>query len=164
VVLAHARALLTSSPEGRTDYLQSDLRDTQAILTGAARTLDFSKPVAVLLFAVLHFIPDADDPYKIVSQLMDAVPAGSYLVVCHASSDIQPEQVAEMTRRYNASGAAQLRPRSREEVNRFFAGLDLIGPGVVPLTEWLSQGKDGANGASPLAGYVAIARKPLDKQ
>jgi len=95
---------------------------------------------------------------------MDAVPAGSYLVVCHASSDIQPEQVAEMTRRYNASGAAQLRPRSRAEVNRFFAGLDPIGPGVVPLTEWPSQGKDAANGARPLAGYVAIARKPLDKR
>jgi hypothetical protein len=153
---------VSSAPEGTTDYLQSDLRDTDAVLTGAARTLDFSQPVAVLLFAVLHFIADADDPYTIVKQLMDAVPAGSYLVICHSSSDIQPEQVAEMTRRYNTSGPAQVRPRSRQEVTRFFDGLDLIDPGVVPLTQWLSHGQADAYYGSPLAGYVGVARKPSE--
>lgn len=160
VVLAHARALLTSTPEGETDYLQADLRDTDAILKGAARTLDFSQPVAILLFAVLHFIPDADDPYTVVKQLMDAVPAGSYLVIIHASSDILPEQVAEMARRYNASGAAPMRPRSLEDVTRFFDGLDLIGPGIVPIAEWLSPGQSA--GSTPLAGYVGVARKPAE--
>ena len=88
VVLSHARALLTSSAEGKTDYILADLRDTGTILAEAARTLDFSQPVAVLLIAVLHFIPDADDPYGIVKRLMDAVPPGSYLVISHAASDI----------------------------------------------------------------------------
>jgi len=80
VVLSHAQALLTSSAEGETDYLLADLRDTGTILAEAARTLDFRQPVAVMLIAVLHFIPDGDDPYGIVKQLMDAVPTGSYLV------------------------------------------------------------------------------------
>ncbi len=92
VVLSHAQAVLTSSPEGKTDYIQADLRDTDTILAGAARTLDFSRPVAVLLIAVLHFILDPDDPYRIVARLMDAVPSGSYLVMAHAASDISPER------------------------------------------------------------------------
>jgi O-methyltransferase involved in polyketide biosynthesis len=160
VVLSHARALLTSTPEGKTDYIQADLRDTDTILTAAARTLDFGKPIAVLLLAILHFIPDADDPYGIVAKLMDAVPPGSFLVVCHAPSDIHPEQVAEMTRRYNASGAAQMRARSREEVTRFFAGLELIDPGVVPLAEWLRPGQADVSGSSAIAGYAGVGRKP----
>jgi S-adenosyl methyltransferase len=158
VVLAHARALLTSTAEGKTDYIQSDLRDPDAILTGAARTLDFSQPVAVLLFSVLHSIPDADDPYTVIRRLMDAMPAGSYLVICHAPSDRQAEQVAELARRYNAPGAARMRPRSQQEVTHFFDGLDLIGPGVVPSAEWLAPGQ--AAGRSSLAGYVGVARKP----
>jgi hypothetical protein len=89
-VLSHAQALLTSSPEGMTDYIQADLRDTDTILKGAARILDFTRPVAILLIAVLHFIPDADDPYAIVARLMDAAPSGSYLVMAHAASDIAP--------------------------------------------------------------------------
>lgn len=155
VVLAHARALLTSTPEGRTDYIEADLRDPGTILKTAERALDFSQPVAILLLAVLHFIPDADDPYAIVRQLVDAVPPGSFLVICHAPSDIHPDQVAEMTRRYNASGAAQMRPRSHEEVLRFFGGLELVSPGVVPIADWLKEDV----GGSPLAGYVGVARK-----
>jgi O-methyltransferase involved in polyketide biosynthesis len=88
VVLTHAQALLTSSPEGQTDYVQADLRDTDTIVKAAARTLDLTRPVAVLLIAVLHFIPDADDPYAVVARLMDAVPSGSYLVIAHAAADI----------------------------------------------------------------------------
>src|ERR1700684_3569579 len=99
VVLTHARALLTSSPEGKTDYIQADLRDTDTILAGAARTLDLTRPVAVILIAVLHFIPDADDPYRVVARLMDAMPSGSYLVMGHAASDIAPEAAAELARR-----------------------------------------------------------------
>jgi O-methyltransferase involved in polyketide biosynthesis len=156
VVLAHARALLTSTPEGKTDYVQADLRDTDVILTAAARTLDFSQPVAVLLLSILHFIPDADDPYRIVKRLMDPLPGGSFLVISHAPSDILSEQTAEMTQRYNESGAAQIRPRSRTEVTRFFTGLDIIAPGAGPLAGWL--GKD--DGGSPLVGHVGIARKP----
>jgi len=95
VVLTHAQALLTSSPEGQTDYIQADLRDTDTIVKGAARTLDLTRPVAILLIAVLHFIPDADDPYAVVARLMDAVPSGSYLVIAHAAADIAPEASAD---------------------------------------------------------------------
>ena len=159
VVLSHARALLTSSPEGRTDYLQADLRDTDTILKGAARTLDLTRPVAILLIAVVHFIPGADDPYAIVARLMDAVPSGSYLVMAHAASDIAPEASAEMARRYNQMSSATITPRTRDQVARFFAGLDLLPPGLIPVNQWTLSGHvDTATGA--LVGYSAVARKP----
>ena len=159
VVLTHAQALLTSSPEGMTDYIQADLRDTDTILKGAARTLDFTRPVAVMLIAVLHFIPDADDPYAIVDRLMDAVPSGSYLVMAHAASDIDPEATAEMARRYNKMSSATITPRTRDQVARFFDGLDLLPPGLVPISKWaLSSPVDPTTSA--LIGYCAIARKP----
>jgi hypothetical protein len=157
-VLAHARALLTSTPTGKTDYLQADLRDTAAILKGAARTLDFGQPVAILLFAVLHFIQDADDPYGIVRTLVDAVPPGSFLVIVHAPSDLFPEEMAEQVRRYNASGAEQMRPRSRAEIRRFFDGLELIAPGVTTLSEWLPPGRGDPVGAGK--GIAGVGRKP----
>lgn len=157
VVLAHARALLTSSPEGKTDYIEADLRETDTILSAAARTLDFSKPVAILLLAVLHFIPDEDDPYAIVRKLMDAVPSGSFLVIVHAPSDRSPAEMAEQTRRYNESGAEFMRPRSQEEILQFFTGLELIGPGVAPLSEWLPNGEAGPASGEAVAG---VGRKP----
>jgi hypothetical protein len=157
VVLSHARALLTSSAEGKTDYILADLRDTGTIVAEAARTLDFSQPVAVLLIAVLHFIPDADDPYGIVKRLMDAVPPGSYLVISHAASDIAAETTAEMARRYNELSPVSITPRSHEQVARFFDGLDMIPPGLVPLARWWEQGQAGT--ASDLAGYCGIGRK-----
>ena len=157
VVLAHARALLTSSPEGKTDYIEADLREADTILSAAARTLDFSKPVAILLLAVLHFIPDEDDPYAIVRKLVDAVPSGSFLVIVHAPSDRSPEEMAEQTRRYNESGAEFMRPRSQEEILRFFTGLELIGPGVAPLSEWLPTGQAGPASGEAVAG---VGRKP----
>ena len=159
VVLTHAQALLTSSPDGETDYIQADLRDTDTILKGAARTLDLTRPVAILLIAVLHFIPDADDPYAVVARLMDAVPSGSYLVMAHAASDIAPEACAEMARRYNAMSSAPITPRNREQVARFFDGLDLLPPGLVPISKWGLSGQIDAN-TGGLVGYCAIARKP----
>ncbi|HEY6295833.1 MAG TPA: SAM-dependent methyltransferase [Streptosporangiaceae bacterium] len=159
VVLTHAQALLTSSPEGKTDYLRADLRDTGTILAGAARTLDLTRPVAILLIAVLHFIPDADDPYAVVARLMDAVPPGSYLVISHAASDILSEATAEMARRYNQMSSATITPRSRDQVTRFFAGLDLVPPGLVPLNQWGLAGQIDTT-AGGLVGYSGIARKP----
>ena len=159
IVLSHAQALLTSSPEGMTDYIQADLRDTDTILKGAARILDFTRPVAILLIAVLHFIPDADDPYAIVARLMDAAPSGSYLVMAHAASDIAPEASAEMARRYNQMASATVTPRTRDQLARFFTGLDLLPPGLVPISKWALSGPiDSTTGV--LVGYCAIARKP----
>ena len=159
VVISHARALLTSSPEGATDYLQADLRDTAAVLSGAARTLDFGQPVAVLLMGVLHFIPDEDGPYRIVARLMDATAPGSYLVIGHGASDIQADAVPEMMRRYNERSSASLTLRTRDQVARFLDGLELVGPGLVPLSQWWPADEVDAGAASSVIGYSGIARK-----
>jgi S-adenosyl methyltransferase len=159
VVLTHSRALLTSSRDGRTDYIQADLRDTDTILAGAARTLDFRQPVAVLLIAIPHFIPDPDDPYQIVAQLMDAMPSGSHLVLAHAASDIAPEASAEMARLYNGMSPVPITPRSREQVARFFDGLDMTPPGLVPISQWGLAGRIDAT-VGGLVGYCGMGQKP----
>jgi hypothetical protein len=159
VVISHARALLTSSSDGKTDFLQADLRDPEAIVAGAAATLDFARPVGVLLIAVLHFIPDTDDPYRIVRQLMDAVPSGSALVIGHAARDVAaaaPTAAGE----YNQSSAVPITLRDREQVTRFFDGLNMTGRGVVPLSNWWRSDDAGNSTASGLAGYCGIGVKP----
>ncbi|HEY3882116.1 MAG TPA: SAM-dependent methyltransferase [Trebonia sp.] len=158
VVLAHARALLTSSPEGKTAYLDADLRDPAAILAKAAQTLDFSQPVAVLLIAVLHFIPDSDDPHRIVKTLTNALPPGSYLAILHAASDVGSEDMPEAERRYNEQASARFSARDRDTVSRFFDGLELTGPGLVNLRRWSPGTAGGAN--ADVAAYCGLARKP----
>jgi S-adenosyl methyltransferase len=137
VVLAHARALLTSSEEGATDYIDADLRDTGAILTQAAGLLDFTRPVAVTLIAVLHAIPDSDDPFAIVAALMDAVPPGSYLALTHSASDLLGVEQRQGLEDVNSRMIQQqFTYRSREQVARFFAGMDLVAPGLARVEEW----------------------------
>jgi O-methyltransferase involved in polyketide biosynthesis len=155
-VLRHAQALLTSTPGGSTDYIQADLRDPQTILSAAARTLDFSKPIAVLLIAVLHFIPDSDEPHKIVKRLLDAVPPGSYLVLQHAPSDIRSDEMTASARHYNAASSASIHARTHDEVARFFDGLEMIGPGLVDLPQWWASEQPDKG----VASYVGIGRKP----
>ena len=141
VVLSHARALLTSDPAGATDYIDADLRDTREILDRAARTLDFSRPVAVTLLAILHLIPDSGDPRGIVATLMAAVPPGSYLVISHPAGDIRTVAVAEMARRVNARlGPTRGTMRDQAEVTRLFDGLELLDPGVVQPQLWRPAG------------------------
>jgi S-adenosyl methyltransferase len=135
-VLAHARALLTSTPDGVTAYADADLRDTGRVLAAARKTLDLSLPLAVMLIAILHHIPDGDDPYGIVARLAGAMAPGSYLVVTHPASDIDAEAVAEVARRYNARVPAGQQRRSLDQVSRFFDGLELLEPGVVQTTQW----------------------------
>jgi hypothetical protein len=163
VVLRHAAALLTGTPDGVTDYLDADLRDPAAILARAARVLDFSQPVAVLLVGVLHFLAESDDPYGIVAQLMNAVPSGSYLAIVHGASDIQAEAVAKSSRMYNQMSSVPYTPRSREQVARFFEGLDLLDPGMVPIGQYPSQGQpDASVGDGPADGgtsYCGIGKK-----
>jgi hypothetical protein len=157
-VLAHARALLTSTPAGRTAYLDADLRDTEKILAEAAATLDFSHPVAVMLVAVLHCIPDQDDPYGIVTRLVDAVPSGSYLVISHPASDIKAMEMAAMSTRLNRVMAQKITPRSHADVLRFFDGLELVEPGIVRAPEWRPETELDAAGTSTM--WSGIARKP----
>jgi hypothetical protein len=160
VVLAHARALLTSSQEGKTAYLDADLRDPDKILAQAAETLDFSQPVAVLLVAVLHFIPDADDPYRIVTTLTGALPSGSYLGILHAASDVGSDDMPEAERRYNEQASARFSARDREHVSRFFDGLELTGPGLVNLSRWPSVTSGDSSANADVAAYCGLARKP----
>jgi hypothetical protein len=157
-VLAHARALLTTDPAGATDYIDADLRDSGKILQIAAGTLDFSRPVAVTLMAILHLIPDAAEPHRIVSALMAAVPPGSYLALSHPTADTRPAAVAEMTRHMNTRlGPTRGTMRSRAEVRRFFDGLDLVQPGIVQSHLWRPEGPvpDG-----DVAVWCGVARKP----
>jgi SAM-dependent methyltransferase len=158
IVLAHARSLLTSSPEGATDYLDADLRRPGEILTAAARTLDLGQPVAIVLMAVLQFVMDEDRPADIVAELLDAVPSGSYLVVSHPASDINAASMRELAERLNRLMVQRVALRSRAEVTRFFDGLDLVDPGLVQLHRW--RPGSGADTTRPLAAYGAVARKP----
>src|SRR6202050_89451 len=136
VVLSHARALLTSSPEGVTNYIDADLREPSRILPEAATPSDFPQPVAVMLIAIMHLMVHANDPYRIVGELMAAVPPGSYLALSQVASDIETERMAEAARRYNRLAHETQRHRTHEEVTRFFDGLDLVQPGVVAAPEW----------------------------
>lgn len=153
MVLAHARALLRG---GTTAYLHADLRDVEGILAKAAKTLDFSKPIGVMLLAVLQYIPDSDDPHGLVSRLMAAVPPGSYLVISHPASDINAEEVAESMREYNERSPEQATPRSHAGVSRFFTGLELVPPGVVAIPEWH---QDAPAAESSIAMWGGVARK-----
>jgi S-adenosyl methyltransferase len=159
IVLLHARALLASGPQGATSYIEADLCDTGKILAEAARVLDFGQPVAVMLLSVLHCIPDQDDPAGIVARLMAAVPPGSYLAIAHPASDIATDQMARSMRDYNKQGAAPVTARSHAEVSRFFAGLDLLEPGVVQLHRWRPGTGDVGDGRE-LANYGGVGRKP----
>jgi hypothetical protein len=112
IVLAHARALLTSAPEGATAYIDADARDTKTILTQAAKTLDFTRPTAMMLLGILLFIPDADNPWAITAQLMDALPAGSYLAVSHGAGDRRLiRSLARSATGWSGRGGLSCRPR-----------------------------------------------------
>jgi hypothetical protein len=159
IVLAHARALLTSSPQGATEYVDADLRDTGEILKQAETVLDFGKPVAIMLLGVLHCIPDDDGPDAIVARLLAAVPAGSYLVIAHPARDIHTTQITTAVDRANPMMANPVTLRTHDEVSRFFAGLDLVEPGLVQLHRW-RPGPDGPDPDHDIANYGAVARKP----
>ncbi|TKT02102.1 SAM-dependent methyltransferase [Streptomyces lasalocidi] len=139
VVLAHARALLTSGSEGRTDYIDADLKSPAQILEQAAKTLDFDQPIALCLVAILHFIED-EEAYPIVRELVDALPAGSRLVLSHLTDDLNPENIRAVQRTYTERGFTFVL-RSRADVERFFTGngLVLAEPGVVPVHHWRSE-------------------------
>ena len=158
IVLSHARALLTSDPRGATDYIDADLRDTDRILAEAARTLDFTRPVAIMLIAILHLIGDEDDPAAIVTRLLDAVPPGSYLAISHVASDIEPEKMAEMRERLNRMVSQKGTYRTQAGVTSFFSGLELVPPGVVRIQEWRPDGELEAKRPAAMWGGIGYKR------
>jgi SAM-dependent methyltransferase len=158
VVLTHARALLVSGEQGHTNYIDADLRDTGRILAEAALTLDFSRPVAIMLMAILQHIDEAEDPYAIVDSLLAAVPPGSYLAISHPAADIETEAMAQMAERLNKLMAEKVTFRTRPQVARFFEGLDLVKPGMVRVQEWRPASEIEAK--SPAALWGGVGRKP----
>jgi hypothetical protein len=159
IVLAHARALLASTPEGKCGYIDADVRDADTILDRAAATLDFSKPVALMLLGMLLYVPDADDPWGIVARLLAAVPPGSYLAISHGASDIDPQRSAPFADTFNEHSAAPLTLRTRAEVTRFFGGTDLLDPGLVQIHRWrVSPDTPGYD--ENLITYCGLGRKP----
>jgi hypothetical protein len=163
VVLAHAHDLLRSTPEGATAFVDGDLRRPEDVLRQARATLDLSEPVGVLLLGVLHFLLDDDDPYGVVDRLMAAVPPGSALAVSHLASDIQPEAMAELTERANSRVQETVVLRDRAQVTRFFDGLEILAPGVVPVDRW--RPPEGAAAppehlATPIHGAVGLKLRP----
>jgi hypothetical protein len=159
VVLAHARALLTSTEAGSTEYIESDLRDTDKILERASQFLDFTKPVAITLVAILHAIPDADNPYEIVAKLLGAVPSGSYIAFTHLGSDLlDPETRAGLEGLASNSMQQKMGFRDRAAVARFLDGTDPVDPGLVRAERWRPDPGTTETAQSCLWGAVARKR------
>ena len=159
IVLAHAHKLLKSTPGGATEFLHEDFRDPDLILSRAAATLDYRRPVGLILVGILHLIPDQDEPWAIVRQLLDAVPSGSYLALSHMASDLEPELV-EAIHAANDTMSQPFVLRTRSEVARFLDGLDILEPGIVTLDHWPWSDWPTGPPTRPVAAYCALGRKP----
>ncbi len=153
VVFAHGRALLASGPHGNTSYLRADLRDPGTIVTEAARMLDLTQPVAIVLMSVLQFIPDAADPYQVVATILDVMPPGSYLVASHPGSDLGATPEAGLAGGHTLADTA-VTVRTHAEVSQFFTALRLLPPGLVRLPAWRPDSPAGAGTRSVLWGGV----------
>ena len=162
LVMVHARALLDSSPGGRTAYIQADLNDPAAILADPVLhdTLDLKQPVGLMLIAVLHFIHGNGAAQPIVRRLLDALPPGSYLVATHATSDFgTPEQQA-LYQQLIAQGKSDVWTRSQAEFTGLFEGLELVEPGVVPASEWRPEPHAVIPPRTDINLWTAVGRKP----
>ncbi len=159
IVMVHARALLQSSPQGVTKYVEADLRDPDRILKGAQETLDFSQPVAITLLMILMLIQDAEGPYGIIRQLMDAVPSGSYLAISHPAGDVDTGEIASAYERLSQMMGEPPILRSHAEIARFFDGLEMVDPGLVQLHRW-RPAPDAEGLQFDVPAYAGVGRKP----
>jgi hypothetical protein len=156
LVLVHARALLTSTPEGRTDYVDADMREPETIQRAAERLLDLTRPVALMFMGVLGHVADYGEARAIVNRLLDSLPAGSYLALTDGTNT---DPVAnEAQEGYNKSGAVPYYPRPPKEIAGFFEGLELVEPGVVSVTRWRPD--DPSSVPPEVPQYGGVARKP----
>jgi len=161
LVLTHARALLTSSPQGVTNYIDADLREPDKILGAAARTLDFAQPVALMLLGIVGHIGDYDEARSIVQRLLDALPSGSYLALNDGTAVVNKAAVEEAQRLYNQSGAIPYHLRSSEQIVGFFDGLELLEPGVVSCPRWRPDPAEAAGGLpAEVDMFGGVGRKP----
>jgi hypothetical protein len=161
VVLTHARALLTTTTrQGDTAYIDADLHDPDTILEAAARTLDFTQPIGLMLLGILGHIEDDEEARSIVKRLMDALPPGSYLTICDGTNDIS-EAGVEAQQRYNESGAVPYRLRRASQVTAFFEGLQVVEPGVVSCPRWRPDPDDLSRGLpADMDQFAGVGRKP----
>jgi hypothetical protein len=159
IVLTHARALLTSNAAGATAYIDADLRDTGKILAEARNVLDFSRPVALMLLHVLHFIPDSHDPYGVVAKLVEPLASGSYLVLAHTTGELGTPGMQEAAERYNRTSSVKVTLRNKADVARFFDGMELVEPGITPVGVWRPGPMDDIPDRG-LSTYTAVGRKP----
>ncbi|MET0425020.1 MAG: SAM-dependent methyltransferase [Actinoplanes sp.] len=156
LVLVHARALLTSSTEGSTDYVDADVHDTDAVLTGAARSLDLTEPVGVMMLGILNFVLDDADAHRIITKLMDAIPSGSYLAISHPTIDLGGEMNVPAMEFWNKRARPLIRARSRAEVAALFEGFDLVEPGLISASRWRADDPD----VPEMPLWAGVARKP----
>ncbi|MFC3996987.1 SAM-dependent methyltransferase [Nocardiopsis sediminis] len=159
IVLAHARALMVGGDMGATDYIDADLRSPDDIIQGAARTLDFDRPVAIMLLGILEFVPDTAQASAIIGRLLAAVPSGSFLVVSHSTDEVHGEAMREAARLWNEGGSTPLVLRDTEQLAGLFDGLELVDPGVSSCSLWRPDGVD-IGSVAPVAQYCAVGRKP----
>ena len=159
LVLAHARALLTSTPEGTTDYIHADMHDPGNILAGAGRTLDFGQPVAITMLGVLWHVMDNDEAYAIVGHLMEVMPSGSYLALNHPTLEVTGEKMATAIQYWNQYGKPPGTHRTPDELARFFDGMDLVEPGVVSITRWRPETTSSGE-PEEIDQFGGVGRKP----
>ncbi|MHA6759278.1 SAM-dependent methyltransferase [Streptacidiphilus sp. PAMC 29251] len=161
IVLAHARALMSGKGHGATKVLQADLREVEAILDSeeVKALIDFTRPVALLLVAVLHFIPDGDDPHGIVARLLKALPSGSFLVLTHGTSDVLTEEEKAKVDSAYSKVSSMLQLRTRGDIARFFTGLDLVEPGLVLAPFWRPD-TEPPQGSDRIGILAGVATKP----
>jgi hypothetical protein len=163
IVLAHARALLDAHPAGASVYLDADIRRPDEILADPdlRATLDFSRPLALMVVAVLHFVPDADRPYDVMRRLISALPSGSYVVLSHATSDFMPPSTASEVNDADAASRVTFQFRGHDEFARFLDGLELVEPGITSVAHWRAQDESQPRPtAAETAVYGAVARVP----
>ena len=164
MVMAHAQALLTSAPAGRTTYIEADLREPAEILASSElrATLDLGKPVALMLVAILHFVPGEGAARPLVRELLDALPSGSYLAATHFTTEYMPAEERERYAGMLAAGRSDIWPRDQKEFEELFESLELVPPGVALATEWRPAGPASTDGvdASRISMLAAVGRKP----
>ncbi|MDV7218848.1 SAM-dependent methyltransferase [Streptomyces prunicolor] len=157
LVLVHAQALLTSTPEGACAYLDADVRDPEGILEVAAQTLDFSKPIALTMLGILGQIPDSDEPEAVVGRFLDALPPGSYLALSDGTDTNAALNQAISV--YNANSASSYHLRGPERIAAYFKGLEVIEPGIVPTSQWHPEPVDVGRDPSDVDAICGIGRK-----
>jgi SAM-dependent methyltransferase len=162
LVLVHAQALLRSAPAGRTAYIHADLREPEKLLAHPVirETLDFSQPIALMLVAILHFISHEEDPARIVSTLVSALPPGSYLVSSHVTPEFDPEGVGGLQATYRRGGVMAQARTGAEFAKVAFSGLELVEPGIALVSEWRARGDGPRPSAAEVSFYGGVARKP----